>query len=378
MADHRRANPAYALEVDEMILEYLLYKTTKAFLDAFRSYGAHHGNRDRLKAESAASLLQVFDLFLQLFKANHPNRDFLPELNFNIKLLEFTVLFTQRNAPQALSSSSRDQLRKTSQQNAAFRMKWWAKGRRDDQGSAAEDTIIGCWHDYFTLSPSTSTDLKASLQADAAKVISLIELLPLFLDLSADMAILLGQDVSEQWMRLAAEFMLQSAWENHAHLASEAGDEPLKIAFGWGQWDRREELDDTMLSAVATAAEVHVDALFRTFDRSPEEAAGQEILAWSKIKLEYLSAFGTTPAGVTNVHHGQRWQVKRLKEISERFPSVRFHSKMAEYIEDIWKLGRKPILVQIEEGRIEGLTEKDFEDLKENLGVCGNLKTSTW
>ena len=378
MADQRRANPAYALEVDEMILEYLLYKTTKAFLDAFRSYGTHHANGDSLKAESAASLLQVFDQFLQLFKANHPDCDFLPELNFNFKLLEFTVLFTQRNAPQAFSSSLRDQLKKTSQQNAATRMKWWTRGRRDDQSSTAEHTIIACWRDYFTLPPSTSKDLKASLQIDAAKVIFLVELLPRFLDLSADMAVLLGQDVSEQWMRLAAEFMLQSAWEKHAYLASEASDEPLKVAFGWGQWDRREELDDTTLSAVTTAAEVHVDAMFRTFDGSPEQAAGQDIPAWSKIKLEYLSAFGTTPAGVNGVHHGERWQVKRLKEISERFPKLRFHSKMADYIEDFWKLGRKPVLVQIEEGRIEGLMEKDFKDLKENLGVCGNIKTSRW
>ena len=347
MADHRRAHPAYALEVDEMILEYLIYTTTKAHL---------HG------AENAASLLQIFDHFLQLFKTNHS--DSVSEFNLSIKLLEFAVLFTQRKDPQALSSSSRDQLKQSSKHSAAIRVQWWERGRPTNAFVAPENSIIHCWRNYFDLPPTILNN--RNVTTSGSQVISLIELLPRFLDLSASMAVLLDQEVSQKWMKLAAEFMLQSAWEEHVYLDSEGGDEPLKVAFGWGRWGQR-ELEDAIMSAGATPeekrAEVQVDAMFQAFDGSPEEAA----VAWSKIRLEYLSAFGTTPPGVTDVHQGQRWQVKRLEEMSKRFPSLEFDDNIVAYIEDLWKLGRKPVLVQVEEGQIEGLGKKGFQELMEKV-----------
>lgn len=374
MVDNRCANPAYALDVDEMTLEYLLYNATKARLTHFKSRREPGDDSLNASANSATTLLQVFDQFLELFKCNHPDYDFSLGLEFNIKLLQFLVLFTHRKSPQALSQSSRDQLKQSSQQTSFLRMKWWDMYRAAWGHNAAEYSIIESWRGFFA-SPAGTANEKTTTHhhAEATNFVPLLDLLPHFLDLSANMAANLGQDVTKQWMALAAEFMLQSAWEKHVYLDAESNEEPLKIAFGWGRWDRR-ELENTLMSAEASvevkAAEMRVNTIFITCD---EEAAGLEIPAWSKVRLEYLSAFGTPPAGIDSVKHAQRWQVKQLREIAERFPVQVFDGKIMEYLEGLWKLGRKPLLVEIEEGKIAGLTGEEFENFMKNVFPKGSV-----
>jgi hypothetical protein len=61
MADTRCANPAYQLEVDEMVLEYLVYNTLKAHIDEWNPdyHNATKPNGHRL--EKASKLLSTLD-----------------------------------------------------------------------------------------------------------------------------------------------------------------------------------------------------------------------------------------------------------------------------------------------------------------------------
>jgi hypothetical protein len=375
MADNRCADPEYSLDVDEMILEYLLYNTTKAHLHDFRSRQRPGSDSRGRSTNSAATLLQVFDHFLELFKINHPQYDFSPSTDFCLKLLQFAVLFTCRKSPQALSPSSRDQLKQAIKQNSVIRSKWWDTRRLPDGRSSQEDRIMDRWRGFFTLPACAEngeeTTLAGNLHAEVAKFIPLLELLPRFLDLSADMAANLGQDVTKQWMELAAEFMLQSAWEKHVYLDADSNEEPLKVAFGWGRWEGEEELENALISADSSAevkaAEVRVNAMFSTSEESPEEDARQEIPEWSKIKPEYLSAFGIPPDGSGGGKEAQRVQVKQLRKIADRFPIKVFDGKIVDYLEGLWKLGRKPLLVEIEEGKMEGLTKEQFGEFMKNV-----------
>jgi hypothetical protein len=375
MADSRSVNSEYALDVDEMILEYLLYNTTKAHLHELRSR-----ERPGCGTESPPTLLQVFDQFLKQFKLNHPDYDFSPDTEFSIKLLQFVLLFKYRISPEELSPSLQDQLKRLSKQNSAIRMKWWDTRHATDRQSSREDSVLDSWRNFLTTTASAGkeeqTALPGNLHSGAAKFIPLLELLPHFLDLSANMAANLGQDVTQQWMELAAEFMLQSAWENHVHLDAESDGESLKVAFGWGRWAQEEELDGIATSAdaggEAKAVEVCVDAMFSTGDGSSGRAAGQEIPEWTDVKLEYLSAFGTLPDGEEATEQAQIWQVKRLREIAERFPKEVFDGKIVDYLGGLWKLGKKPLLVQIEEGKIDGLTKEEFEEFMLNVFPKGS------
>ena len=380
MADSRCANPDYALDVDEMMLEYLLYSTTKAHLYNFRSRETPGGDGRVDDAEdNAATLLQAFDQFLAMFRAIHPEYHFPPDVDFSIKLLQFVVLYTNRKSPRALSSSSRDQLKLSSQQNSFVRKMWWESHRLVRGESSPEESIIESWRGFFATSASSETGETAAStnerHTEVAKFILLLDLLPQFLDLSANMAATLGQDVNEQWMLLAAEFMLQSAWEKHVYLDAERNEEPLKVAFGWDRWDY-EKLENTLLTTGASSEvkglEVRVDGMFRGGDRYLEEAVGHESSSWSNIKLDYLSAFGRSPNGTEGVHQAQRWQVKRLKAIAERFPMKAFDSKIVDYIEGLWELGRKPLLVQIEQGKVEGLNEEEFKEFMRNVFPKGS------
>jgi hypothetical protein len=375
MTDNKCANPEYSLEVDEMIMEYLLYNTTKAHLHNFGSRQRPEDDNHGLSAESAATLLQVFDQFLQLFKLNHVSYDFSPDTEFSIKLLQFVVLFTHRKSPEVLSPSAREQLKQLSKQNAVIRIKRWDTSCSNHGPSSAEERIFDSWRDFFALPGSAvsreQTDLPGNIHAEEADFISLLDLLPKFLDLSADMAANLGQDVTEQWMFLAAEFMLQSAWEKYVYLDADPNEQPLIIAFGWGRWDRGEELDNALtradVSEEVKAMEVRVDAMFSTSDESSGEATGQEIPEWTKIRLEHLSTFGNLPQGMEAGKHAQRWQVKQLRKIADLFPAEVFDGKVMDYLEGLWKLGRKPLLVQIEQGKIEGLTKEDFDGFMQNV-----------
>jgi hypothetical protein len=380
MADNKSANQEYALDVDEMILEYLLYNTIKAHLRDLRSRGkVGHGayNQD---IDTATRLIQVFDQYLELFKHNHPDYDFSPEIDFSIMLLQFVVLFTQRHSPKWLSQSSRDKLKHSSTQYSAIRLKWWdARNPPVRQQSSREEDIVNSWRGFFTL-PTGGTEKETTaaslrnLQAQASKSIPLLELLPVFLHLSAEMATNLGQDVTQQWMVLAVEFMLQSAWEKLVYLDTDGTKEPLKAAFGWGHWESWDELSDAWTASDASVEvkteDMRIARMFSTRDKSGEFVIMPE---WSKVKFEYLSAFGTSPDGSQECpQHAQRWQVKRLREIKDRFPMEVFDGKIADFLEGLWKLGDKPLLVEIEQGKIEGWTKEEFEEFMGNVFPKGS------
>jgi hypothetical protein len=380
MADNRSANQEYALGVDEMILEYLLYNTIKVHLRDLRSRGkAGHGGYNQ-GIGTTTQLVQIFDQYLELFKHNHPDYDFSPETDFSIMLLQFLALFTQRHSPKWLSQSSRDKLKQSSTQYSAIRLGWWdARHPPERQQSSQEDDIVNSWRGFFTLptggteNETTAASLR-NLHAQASTFIPLLELLPGFLHLSAEMAANLGQDVTKQWMVLAAEFMLQSAWEKLVYLDAEGTKEPLKAAFGWGHWENVRELEDAWAASDASmevkTGDMCVGRMFSNRDKSGEFVMVQE---WSKVKLEYLSAFGTSPDGIQErPQHAQRWQVKHLREIKDRFPIEMFDGKITDYLEGLWKLGEKPLLVQIEQGKIEGWTKEEFKELMGNVFPKGS------
>lgn len=61
MADTRCANPAYQLEADEMVLEYLVYNTLKAHIDEWNPDYRNTARSSGHKVEKASKLLSTLD-----------------------------------------------------------------------------------------------------------------------------------------------------------------------------------------------------------------------------------------------------------------------------------------------------------------------------
>ena len=60
MTDDRCANPAYQLEVDEMILDYLLYSITKALISEAKGPRRLQRNEGQ-DEQNTATMLAIFD-----------------------------------------------------------------------------------------------------------------------------------------------------------------------------------------------------------------------------------------------------------------------------------------------------------------------------
>ena len=357
MSDERIANPTYSLDVDLMILEYLIHTTIKAQIEA-----ARHVRSGSDKSEawvlSATTLIHVFDTFIALFKHNHPQHDFTAEQDFSLRLLGFLIMFTDRKDLKLLSLNSIDELRLYQEATVNERTRSWERvpGFRD----------YNAWLDLWKSGTTLRETKRLKKQADQWVPLEL--LLPSFLELSADVASRLGQSINEQWMRLAGEFMLQSAWESFANNCGDQEEtpEPLRLtfAFAWDAWDPEELRKMFGIELLADAAEVlerqeKVSEMFEEADAEP---------GWQTIRSEYLSAFevGAKDDSISPEFQSKRL-FRKLKEISDDYPMHAFEVKIIDFLDGLLKLEQKPLLLQIEEGAIEGMSAEQFAEFKRKV-----------
>lgn len=178
---------------------------------------------------------------MPIFKCNHPDASAVPsQTRFRSRLLYFSTLFLRRyqRHPFALPPTELESIRYLHKRRAEL---WW---------DAAEQALPRheAWASQLPTSPkdrqraleqlktnskSASTRDSSIGQEDAA---SLLDLLPMFIALSAAVRQLQGPDVAdvtEAWMHLAAEFMLQSVLEQWMIFES-SGAEKIGEAFAWG------------------------------------------------------------------------------------------------------------------------------------------------
>jgi len=100
----------------------------------------------------------------------------------------------------------------------------------------------------------------------------------------------------------------------------------------------------------------------------------QEIPQWTSTRHKYLSEFRLSPVRdpVSSIRDSCK---RRLARLSQKYPEPAFHSDLINYMEGIWKLNNskdvsgKPILVQIEEGELEGLDRDEFEGFMIKCGL---------
>ena len=203
--------------------------------------------------------------FLVIFRSLHEGDRGTPEIQFRLRLLRFTAIFSSRFGYQSIKPSSKrlKDIRKQTQ-------------RRRKTFATADDLAIPA------NTNGTSQPVKAQhqeKQADSllasiygpADCVPLIDTLPSFMELSATQSALQELPVTQVWMRLAAGYMAHAALEQSLVYGMKLKD-ALQEAFAWRF--------DPNSTAKEGTAEWAINTMFFGEDGEVDE--------WSNIRNEHI------------------------------------------------------------------------------------------
>ncbi|KAF2433811.1 hypothetical protein EJ08DRAFT_694290 [Tothia fuscella] len=330
MAQSRRAQPGTDLEVDLMILDYLLYMATKALLE---EQVARREDEEELNLSELP--LQMVNSFLRMFK--HRHQDPVPETaRFRLRLLKFSTLYGRRLSANATTPlpAELEALRQTHRRRAE---EWW-DAALPSQGNFADPVFQDRLPRSERRTSTTSLDHSEST--------ALADLVPMFVALSAARSELQDTDaanITTQWMELAGEFMLQAALEQCLVYGTGSASK-LREIFSWG-WRPSP-------TQVAWDDERTVNHMFC------EEGRAREVEGWAKIRREYVEML-TPPQGVPLLTH--------LQNLTAQLPLDRFEGELLNFVHALQEGQDVPVLVQLENGQVTGLTARETEALKQRI-----------
>ncbi|KAI9798561.1 MAG: hypothetical protein M1833_004698 [Piccolia ochrophora] len=358
----KRADPSTQCEVDEMILDYVLAKSIEALNK--ESLATHKDDKPCVPDTSEADVaLAMVDCelgrlkayaFLVLFKSNHPNRVVHPALRFRLRLVKFLAIYTRRLFPSSSAQSMAD-LEHLRQQNDARTRKWLSLCQQYSSVPSADDPRLTPFasslplseHDlrsnrYRALSAFGLQDQMGHYGCPAST--TLLDMLPAFMYLSASIVNTIDTwTVGAEWVDTAAGFILQAVLEQYL-IYGNKGAGPLREAFAWGfnAQGQPDHNDDEK-----------VNAMFRC-----DEEATYPI--WGEIKADRLKALLPRPQIEASIH---------LEGLATRFPMKEFSRKLLGYLADLSRLPARPALVQLESGKLDGLSREETKALRERVGL---------
>ncbi|KAL8912270.1 MAG: hypothetical protein Q9171_002725 [Xanthocarpia ochracea] len=249
--------------------------------------------------------VQMVDAFLAVFRALHNNYNASGEIKFRLQLLQFTYVFVQHYHP------------------------------------------ITATRELSTRQTFNAGDLKVpqsrSPHQEQPHTIPLERTLPMFLALSAAQNELQGSTITEIWMMLAAGYMAQSYMEQVIVYQNQRPD-LLEDAFHWG-YDadcRSEEASDQW----------HISNMFDTDENLTH--------LWESIKEEHIEAL--RPPDKTSLEDHLEVMANGALSV------VAFKDKVSEFLTGLLSAHAAPLLIQLEMGKVDGLSRKATAALKTRAG----------
>lgn len=359
----RCAHEATSLEVDHMILDYTAYNTINACL------ASRNLEQQSRSSKSLSASLSMSNAFLSIFKARHPSYNADPELKFRIKLLKLVTLFTQRltHNPTTPSETSLESLRGSNLQRA------WNWIRDTSNAPSASFSVDG--FDAQLPIPAQELERNRALTLQELDIpaedeeseelfygtsscVSLLDILPLFMEVSAARNAMNASNLSERWMNLASELMLQACLEQYLVVGAQ-GTDVVDEAFAWGYEGE-------------PPANVHHNVDIN--DMFEDEEYATEVEGWSQIKRSYLERL--FPSKETFVGKGYsddrsiaRPIVSLLETVAIEFPIGPFEASILDFLDALSKSIPKPLLVQLESGKLDGMSEEETQDFLKDCGV---------
>ena len=361
-----------SLEVDYMILDYVAYQTINACF-ASRKLDQSNGS-----PYSLSKNLAISGALLSIFRVRYPEHQPDPELRLRILLLRLTTLFTQRltSNPTTPPRSIIEDLRITNMERARV---WMSK-------SGSRPTSIAHTFDAFDMIDQHQTPSRQELDRNRAHVlhelripaededyedafygtsscIGLLDLLPLFMEVSATRSSMSDSNLTQQWMKLACEFMLQSCLEQYLVFGS-PGSSALDEAFAWGYVDQPQqdvEVNGTG-GAMDISSGVDVYAMFE------DEDYEIEVDGWKEMRQSYIDELIPMPNYISEDTVGDAF-VTHLEAAASMHSIAAFESALLKFLEAISKSLPAPVLIQLENGKLDGMTEQETQDFLIECGV---------
>ena len=274
------ANKSTQLDIDHEILDYLLYKAIKALLARDRTM-ERKDNGIVKKIDGHSLCLQMVDCtsflpcrccsgsshhltaFLGIFRSIHPNQPAPTDIQFRLRLLRFTSMFTARFALTSIEPPP----------TRLPRMRWQNKESTNEFNQTFNPWQLGELGVMDREASKRNKAQKPQSPYPASGEISLLDTLPSFMALSAAQSMLQDRPITDIWMRLAAGFMAHAALEQYLVYGVPLSD-AIRAAFAWGF--------DAESTAQEGSEEWQINAMFLGED--------EEVLGWSEIKNEHMQA----------------------------------------------------------------------------------------
>ncbi|KZF18886.1 hypothetical protein L228DRAFT_251756 [Xylona heveae TC161] len=348
----RRPQSDLDAEVDEMILDYLIWSASKAFLDCNKE-----GQNDEISsshfplAESAFSLV---DAFLKIFKSKHPERQTLSPVRHRLALLRYCSIFFCGPDYSAFTVPSLISLR---DRNLARAKAWQA------HQSTVVDTQI---FQEIDISAMTIFSSKAFRSGDnsiheqfrestqnpykTANDILLLDTLPLFMEFSAaELLTTCEMDITTAWVGLAGEYMLQSVLEQYL-IQGLKGLESAKEAFAWGFGAlKADEPSNSMVGQANTPFDEDL--------HSSTPSSQHTMLA--DVRQKFLSEL--LPKNGKDMEFN-------LKYLLTKYPRRPFFQRIASLLETLLTVQSPPALSKFELGLLDGLSASEMEAVRNRVG----------
>ncbi|KAF2166227.1 hypothetical protein M409DRAFT_66714 [Zasmidium cellare ATCC 36951] len=340
-------------EVDHMILDFLAYQ---AINTCFASRQSPPGPDDT----SVEEALSQVDESLALFKHRYPSFRFDAEMRFRQQLLQLAVLFTQRLTRNSVTppTSSLQGLRRNNQARAR---RWIGSADRVPTAGYPVDP----YDRDLPLSNTKFEDNRARallslgmpVEDDAyvdnfygtSECLSLLDLTPLFIKVTATLRDFLGINVGDNWLRLAGEWMLQACLEQYLVYGA-SGTDAIDEAFAWGHKEESAEDDQQ-------EEDKETNGIFYN-DEKDSESSG-----WEKLKEEMLEELFLAADGTKDLVSG-------LMELQAAHPIETLEKTVLVYLENLLESVPEPVLVQLEKGKLKDMSEEETKDFMNACGVA--------
>ena len=382
VVEARTPNDDTALEIDIMMVDYLAYQSTTACF----------ASRDSSVTTpvSLAHNLVMTDAFLAIFNSRHPTHVLDPELRFRLHLLQLATLFTQRltRNPATPAPSATRMLRA----NNLARARGWI-GSKDRQPSAAFNIAS---FDSPSSFPTTEElernrayvlhQLDVPAEDDAyedsfygtSSCVNLLDLLPQFMQVSAARSAMSESSATEQWMRLAGEFMLQACLEQYLVCGGQ-GFDAIDEAFAWGY---RTAAMSAGREEGAMDVDVEREGGDEVNDMFEDSVYKDEIDGWRQTKEHYIGllfpaetvdpsndAYSVPSSSNNAVDPGDCDKpplatdlVSHLEMAVAKHPIAAFENTMLGFLSALSQSIAKPVLVQLESGALDGMSREETSD----------------
>ncbi|EME77826.1 uncharacterized protein MYCFIDRAFT_79086 [Pseudocercospora fijiensis CIRAD86] len=346
-----------ALEVDHMILDYLVYQAINTCLA--------YQNAPRLDQGVSAvecSLVQANE-FLQLFQHRYSRYRFYPDFRFRQQLLQLVTLVTQRliktsvTPPKASLQALRDR-------NKARAFEWIG---RDASRMPTADYDTAPFQNELPLSIKKLEDNRAQL-LDSLDIpcedhdyddaffgtnacVTLLDVLPLFMQVSARCHNIFDRNnFTPQWMQLAADWMMHACLEQYL-ICGQEGSDAIDEAFAWGFHERDMIADET-----------NIRVSDDPFDSEHDEL---DVQRWESIRRHALAKL--FPA-VDKNEQRDCCLVWHLGAVNVTNPVASLHANINKFLRDLAEAIEKPVLAQLETGQLDGMSK---EETRNFLRECG-------